>query len=68
MTKSTTYIINEKGEKTGVILGIDKYEEMLEDLHDLRVFEKRKNNPTVPWGEVKNNLKQHGKLSNQIQF
>jgi hypothetical protein len=31
------YITNKKGAKTGVILSIKEYHELLEDLHDLAV-------------------------------
>jgi hypothetical protein len=29
------YIVNEKGQKTAVVLSIEGYEELLEDLHGL---------------------------------
>ena len=36
------FIVNKNGKKTEVILDIDEYEELLEDLHDLAVVAERK--------------------------
>ena len=51
------YIVDSNGNKSAVILPIDEYEEMLEDLHDLAVIAERKDERTVSFEEVKNNLK-----------
>ena len=37
------FVINEKGEKTAVLLPLDEYEKLLEDIHDLSVIAERKN-------------------------
>ncbi|MEM7592626.1 MAG: hypothetical protein AAF383_14075 [Cyanobacteria bacterium P01_A01_bin.83] len=41
------YITNEVGEKTAVILPIEQFESLLEDLEDLAVVAERKNEPTT---------------------
>lgn len=40
---TVNYITNEAGEKTGVILSITQFEELLEDLADLAIIAERKN-------------------------
>lgn len=37
-------------------------EQLLEDVYDLIAIEVRKNEETIPWEQVKDNLKQQGKL------
>ena len=41
------YIVNEKGEKTSVVLSIKEFEEILEDIQDLAEVAKRKNEKTT---------------------
>ncbi len=45
------------GKPTAVVLPISEYEELLEDLHDLAVIARRKDEPTIPLAEVKRRLK-----------
>ena len=56
------YVVNEKGERTAVIVSLDEYQEILEDLHDLAVIADRREEPTVPFEELKNKLRQDGLL------
>ena len=37
-------------------------EQLLEDVYDLIAIEVRKNEETIPWEQVKDSLKQQGKL------
>lgn len=49
------YIVDEKGGKSAVILPIDEYNELLEDIHDLAVIaERKKTNTTISITELKN--------------
>lgn len=65
MPKTHQFIVNGKGEKTAIILDIREYETLVEDLHDLRIFEKRKNDPVVPFDEFDKKMRANGKLSNR---
>ncbi len=56
------YIVDEKGERTGVILPVGEYQEILEDLHDLAVIADRREEPTVACEELKSKLKNDGLL------
>jgi len=47
------YIVNSGGEKTDVILPINEYESLLEDLHDLAVIAERREEKTISFEEFK---------------
>jgi hypothetical protein len=56
------YITDETGEKTAVILPIEEFEELLEDLQDLAVLAERRDEPTISHEEVVARLKRDGYL------
>ena len=55
------FIVDESGRKKAVILPIEDYEELLEDLHDLAVIAERKDEPAVSFNEIKKRLTQKRK-------
>jgi len=59
---SEQYIVDEKGQKTAVILDINEYEELLEDLHDIAIVAERRDELTIDFEELKNRLKADGLL------
>jgi len=56
------YIVDEKGERTAVILPVEEYEELLEDIHDPAVIAERREEPTVAYEELKRKLREDGLL------
>jgi len=56
----TQFIVDETGKKTAVILPVEDYEELLEDIHDLAVIAERKDEPTISLEELKKRLKTDG--------
>jgi hypothetical protein len=58
----TQYLIDEQGQKTSVVIPVEEYEELLEDLHDLAVIAERKDEPTISFNELKKRLKADGLL------
>ncbi len=54
------YITNESGEKTAVILPIDQFEELLEDIEDLAIIAERRDEPTTSHIDLIAELKQDG--------
>ncbi len=56
------YIIDEKGKKTAAILPIKKYEELMEDLHDLAVIAERRDEPSITFDKLKERLRKNGLL------
>jgi len=55
------FVVGAKGRKTAVIIPIEEYEELMEDIHDLGVVAERRHEPTVKIGELKRRLKRHGR-------
>lgn len=56
------YIVNEKGQKTAVVLKIEEFEELLDDLHDLSIVAERRDESTIEFEELKSRLKADGLL------
>ena len=52
-----SYVVDENGNRTAVMLPIEEYEELLEDLEDLALIAQRRNEPTVPLDVVVQQLK-----------
>jgi hypothetical protein len=50
------FIVSRKGQKTGVLLSIKEYNELLEDLEDLAIIAERKDEPSQPFDVVKKRL------------
>jgi hypothetical protein len=61
-TPSERYIVNEKGERTGVVLSLRRYQKLLEDLHDLAVVAERRSEKAVSMDEMKRRLRRDGDL------
>jgi PHD/YefM family antitoxin component YafN of YafNO toxin-antitoxin module len=50
------YVIDEKGQKTAVIIPVEEYEELLEDIHDLAIIAERRGEPTITFEELEKKL------------
>jgi len=56
------FIIDEKGNKTAVVLPVAEYEDLLEDIHDLTIIAERRDESTITLKELKERLKKDGLL------
>ena len=59
------YVVDSKGRKTGVLLSLQQYQRLMEDLHDLAVVAERRDEKTISLKELKRRLKKvdhHAKL------
>lgn len=56
------YVTDKKGRKTAVIIPVDEYEELLEDIHDLAIIADRRDEPAISFKELKEKLKKDGLL------
>ncbi len=54
------YVTNQTGEKTAVIMPINEFEELLEDLQDLAVVAERRDEPSISHEELLAELKRDG--------
>lgn len=56
MTAGMQYLTDAHGERTGVILSLEQYEKLLEDVHDLAVVGDRLDEETITLEELKERL------------
>lgn len=56
------YIIDAEGNKTAIVLPIEQYEQMLEDLHDLAIVAERREETPVSLAKMQEWLKEDGTL------
>ncbi|MEN9846350.1 MAG: hypothetical protein RIS36_1497 [Pseudomonadota bacterium] len=54
------YVTDEHGRKKSVILPVETYEEMLEDIQDLVAVAQRRKEKTISFEEMKKRLKKDG--------
>ncbi len=54
------YVVDSRGRKKGVLLSIEQYERLLEDLHDLAVVAERRDEKTISLEDLKRRLKKDG--------
>jgi len=54
MTKQ--YITDAEGHKISVILPMEEYIELMEDMEDLATVAELRNEPTIPWEQIKQEL------------
>jgi len=59
---SALYVSDETGRRTGVLLSIEDYQRLLEDLEDLAAIAERRDEPTVSREDLIAELKRNGLL------
>jgi PHD/YefM family antitoxin component YafN of YafNO toxin-antitoxin module len=64
MPNTLQYITDDKGKKTAVVIPLNEYEKLMEDLDDLTVIADRRGEPTISHEKFKAELKRNGLLSN----
>lgn len=50
------FVVDSQGNRTAVILPLEEYEQLLDDLHDLAVVAERRNEGTLTLDELKKRL------------
>ncbi len=59
---SPKFIIDKNGKKVSVLLTIEEYNELLEDIHDLKVVMERREEDTMSIDNLKDSLKRDGTI------
>lgn len=62
MTRNVQYVTDANGERTAVILPLEEYQELLEDLHVTRIADETKDEPRRPLAEVVQELRNTGEI------
>jgi PHD/YefM family antitoxin component YafN of YafNO toxin-antitoxin module len=64
MSRNVQFVTDAEGNKVAVILPLEEYEEMLEDLHISRVTREGKGEERIPWQQARAELRAEGRLDN----
>jgi PHD/YefM family antitoxin component YafN of YafNO toxin-antitoxin module len=62
MSRNVQYVTDVNGERTAVILPLDEYQELLEDLHVTRAADEMKDEPSRPLSELVEELRSAGEI------
>jgi len=52
------FVVDEVGKKKAVLIDLEEWGELWEDFYDVLTSESRKDEPTVPWSDLKEEMKQ----------
>ncbi|NWG02474.1 MAG: hypothetical protein HXY44_06440 [Syntrophaceae bacterium] len=55
--KGVEFVVDDSGKKKAVLIDLEQWGELWEDFCDVLVSESRKKEPTVPWSELKAEMK-----------
>jgi hypothetical protein len=66
MSKNVQFVTDAEGHKTAVIIPIDDYEELLEDLHLGRISRESKDEERIPWQQIRAELVATGRLDERL--
>jgi hypothetical protein len=53
MVEGVQFVVDDAGKKTAVIISLEKWGELWEDIYDIFVSESRREEPAVSWEELK---------------
>jgi len=62
MAAQEQFVVDTNGRKTGVILSLKRYQQLIEDLHDLAVVAERRAERPISLEQMKRRLKKDGVL------
>ncbi|HEY8205235.1 MAG TPA: hypothetical protein VIF81_10950 [Pyrinomonadaceae bacterium] len=54
------FVVDAKGRKKAVLLTVEQYEKLIEDLHDLAIVAERREEKPISLAELKRRLKKDG--------
>ena len=60
IVREAQFVVNTEGKRTAVLLSVNQYEKLLEDLHDLAVVAERRDEAPVPFEDMKRRLQEDG--------
>lgn len=66
LTPPAQYVVDEKNQKTAVLLSIPVYEQLLEDLHDLAIIAQRREEKSINLADMIDRLGIHDDLQHSV--
>ncbi len=61
--KGVEFVVDDAGKKKAVLIDLQQWGDLWEDFYDVLVSESRKNEPTVPWSELKEEMEKGAQKS-----
>jgi hypothetical protein len=58
MLKGIQFLFDEHGKAKSVLIDLEVYPELWEDIYDTMIIESRKGEPTIPWEQLKAELEE----------
>ncbi len=58
MKKGFQFLYDERGKVKSVLIDLDVYPELWEDIYDTMIIESRKGEPTIPWEQLKADMEE----------
>jgi hypothetical protein len=52
------FVVDDVGKKKAVLIDLEEWGDLWEDFYDVLTSESRKDEPTVPWSDLKEEMKQ----------
>jgi hypothetical protein len=54
--KGIQFVVDDTGRRKAVLIDLDAWGEIWEDIYDVLVSEARKDEPTIPWEQLKTEM------------
>jgi len=64
--KGVQYLVDSSGKRTAVVISLEEWGEIWEDIYDVLVSESRKDEPTVAWETLKAELESEAPTSDNV--
>ncbi len=61
--KGIQFVVDGTGKKKAVLIDLEEWGELWEDIYDVMVSQARKDEPTIPWDELKAEIEQQERQS-----
>jgi len=64
--KGIQFVTDDTGKRTAVLINLEEWGEVWEDIYDILVSESRRNEPTVPWEELKEAMEREDSVREEV--
>ena len=58
--RGAQFVVDTEGKRTAVLLSVNQYEKLLEDLHDLAIIAERRDEAPITFEDMKRRLQEDG--------
>jgi len=65
--KGIQFVTDDTGKRTAVLISLEEWGEIWEDIYDIMVSDSRKNEPAEPWEELRAEMVSEESLSGSVR-